>query len=115
MSTNQTVEILNFVIKYFDNIQLGKKFSCKTYSIRNCAYESLIRIEDESNNAIEIWFESNYVTEVFIIEKNFFYKKTHSIIDFKTKEESSSFNSKSLESKIELISIEINNILLKIN
>jgi len=97
--------ILDLVISSFQDIKLGgNKYTCKSYSISKCAYETNIIIDEKSKYYIRIIMESSYITEMLIIKRSFIRDKHYPVLSLKTKVEYDNFNKSSLEERIKKLS-----------
>lgn len=97
-------ENLNIIVKHIDQIQFSKKFYCKTYSICQCAYETIITVEENKKKVIEFFFENDNIESVSVISKGVFMNKYSQILKFKNKDEYQKFNAVSLTERVKKIS-----------
>ena len=99
-----TADLFGYIEYYFDNIKLGNRFSCKTYSVCSCAYETTFRIEEDSKYYIEILFINQNISSLLIVKRRFLKNKIFEVLLLRTKEELESFNCDVLKNKIKKLS-----------
>jgi len=88
-------ELLDNFINTFSKIVVGKRFTCKSYSISSCAYETIIKIHLNKKISINVVFQNTYFSSIEINEHKFLIKKVHQVFGLDSKREYNSFNAKS--------------------
>ena len=92
--------ILDCVISSFSKVKLSKEYNCKVYSICMCAHETTIKINGKSKYFIEILLQNNNISDLKIIERNFFKNKEYSLLNLDTKQKFKKFNNETDLKKI---------------